>query len=261
MIAGRNRTRRHGYGLEATITSVGGRPVRSLSAGRLRQLPEVVVLPGLGAPGYLLPWADKIAAWTKVTFVDLPGWSKGRARSCSPNVEQIARAAVGWLDATSRDDVVLLGHSTGANAARRAALLRPDRLSGLVLAGPVFEPAARPVPAMLRRTLATLRNEVATELAAVAPDYLASGGHGLVRLTRSALADMPETEVGGLTMPVLIMTGRLDRLAPPDWAGRLAESAGASCIVLPGAHNSCFTYPSEADAALHHAVDTWSGGR
>jgi hypothetical protein len=51
---------------------------------------------------------------------DLPGWQLGR--SCTAPVDGIAAAAVAWrTTATSRLDVVLLGHPTGANAGVQSA--------------------------------------------------------------------------------------------------------------------------------------------
>src|SRR4051794_19484625 len=41
-------------------TEVAGRPVRSLSLGRLVGLPEAMLLPGLGAPFYIYPWMREI---------------------------------------------------------------------------------------------------------------------------------------------------------------------------------------------------------
>lgn len=55
--------------------------------------------------------------------------------------------------------VALLGHSTGAQATVRAASLVGDRLAGLVLAGPTFDPAARTVPKLLRRAAPILAHE------------------------------------------------------------------------------------------------------
>jgi pimeloyl-ACP methyl ester carboxylesterase len=250
-----------GSGLSAAVTIVDKRPVRSLSAGELQDLPEVVVLPGLGAPGYLVPWVQRIACWTKATILDLPGWRRGWPRVCPPTVEDIARSALAWLEAADRERVVLLGHSTGANAARRAALLGPERLAGVVLAGPTFDPAARNWPTLVRRTIETMRHESAAELPAVLPDYLASGGHGLARLIRSGMKDRPEDEVDRLQVPALVITGERDGFAPPGWAGRLAEIAGAPCVVLPGAHNCCFTHPDHADAALRRTVLDWTSSQ
>lgn len=240
-------------------SSLNGRPVRVLVTGVPTGLPEVVLLPGLGAPGYLVPWARQIASWTRATVLDLPGWRWGRPRACPATVADIGTAAAQWLTEHDRQGVVLLGHSTGAQAAVRTASLVGDRLAGLVLAGPTFDPAARTVPKLLRRAAPTLAHERLAELPAVLPSYLHSGGISLLRFLLDALRDRPEDRVGQLRMPVLVVTGEHDGFAPPAWAHHLATLAAGRCAILPGAHNACFPYPVQADAALREAVLAWTG--
>ncbi len=252
------------YGLTEVLTTVDDRPVRSLVAGSRDDAPEVVVLPGLGAPGYLAPWALETARWTRVSLLDLPGWRRGRARSCRPTLDDVVTTAGRWLQATGRRDVVLLGHSTGAQAVLRVALQRPDRVAGIVLAGPTFDPAARTVPALLRRAAATIVREEPAELRAVGPSYLGSGLVPLVRFALTALPDRPEDAAGSVTAPVLVLTGEGDRLAPPAWARTLARAASGECVVLPGAHNAPFPHPRLADAAVRQWLarrPLASGGR
>jgi pimeloyl-ACP methyl ester carboxylesterase len=245
-----------GWRLETA--EVAGRPVRVLIAGTPTHLPEVVLLPGLGAPGYLAPWVRQMATWTRATVLDLPGWRWGRATSCRPTVAGVGAAAAGWLTEQDRRDVVLLGHSTGAQAAIRTALLVPDRLVGVVLAGPTFDPAARTIPTLLRRGASTLMHERPGEVPAVLPSYLHSGGYGVLRMLLDGLRDRPEDVAGQLRVPVLTVTGERDGFAPPAWAHHLASVTAGRCIVLPGAHNACFPFHVQADTALREAVLTWT---
>ncbi|HET9647145.1 MAG TPA: diacylglycerol kinase family protein [Microlunatus sp.] len=250
---------RHGdYGFTPTTTVVDERPVRSLSAGRRLDLPEVVLLPGMGAPGYLAPLTRAISGWTQATVLDLPGWRAGRARGCPPTLTGVAVATARWLETTDREQVILFGHSTGAQSALGTALLMPERVAGVVIAGPTFDPPARKLPVLLERLPAALRREPFGEIGVVAPSYLASGGVHFVSFLRTALADRPEDIITKLAMPVLVLTGQHDGLAPPLWAQHLADLASASCIVLPGSHNAPYPYPAETDAALHQAVQAWS---
>ncbi|HEX8095534.1 alpha/beta fold hydrolase [Jatrophihabitans sp.] len=247
---------RAGWRVEAG--SIDGRGMRSLSTGTPTALPEVVMVPGLGAPGYLAPWARQIGTWTRVSVLDLPGWRWGRATACHPTVAGIGAAAARWLVEQDRRGVVLVGHSTGAQAAIRTALLAPARLVGVVLAGPTFDPAARGVATLLRRAAITLAHERPGELPAVLPSYLHSGGHGVLRLLLDGLRDRPEDLVGELAIPVLTVTGERDGFAPPAWAHHLATLAAGRCAVLPGAHNACFPFPVQADTALRAAVLAWT---
>lgn len=234
--------------------------MRSLTAGRVGELPEIVLLPGLGAPGYLAPWARLSSTWTRATVLDLPGWRGGRARSCPPTLRGVATATARWLEVSDRRGVVLLGHSTGAQSVLRTALLVPERVAGVVLAGPTFDPAVRTLRTVVPTAVRTFSHEVPDEVPVAAPSYLSSGGFPLLRFLLSGLRDRPEDLVPLLRAPVLVVTGELDGLAPPAWARYLAGLAGAPCVVLPGAHNACFPFAEEADAALREAVTGWAEG-
>jgi pimeloyl-ACP methyl ester carboxylesterase len=251
----RRALRRDPYGLRPTVTEVDGRPIRSLSAGHIRNHPEVVLLAGLGAPGYLAPWARASSQWTRTSIVDLPGWRGGHAQACSPTLVEMAMALAHWLQATERRDIVLLGHSTGAQAVLKTAQLIPESIRGLVIAGPTFDPDARTMPALLKRAIRTLPHEVPAELPAVIPSYIASGGRPLLQLIRSAMADRPEDQIQQLTMPSVVITGQHDGFAPPAWARHLAELASAPYVILPGAHNGCFPHAQAADTALRSFTD------
>ena len=255
---GRGWLREPGSGLAESWTTVDGRSVRSLHAGSLTEYPEVVILPGLGAPFYVAPWAEQIAGWTRVVVLDLPGWRGGRARSSPPSVAGLAKAAAGWLTETGRQGVVLAGHSSGAQSALRAARLVPERLRGVVLAGPTLAPGARRALPPLRRVVATLAREELPELSAVIPSYLRSGGLDLMRLIRSIMRDQPEDATGDLVRPVLVMIGERDRVAPPSWAQHLAHLSDAPYLDLPGAHNTCFTFPRNTNAALQQTITKWA---
>jgi pimeloyl-ACP methyl ester carboxylesterase len=247
--------RRDPYGLRPSVTDVDGRPVRSLSAGDIKDHSEVVLLAGLGAPGYLAPWARESTKWTRASIVDLPGWRAGNPQACPPTLVAIAIALAHWLEATERRGVVLLGHSTGAQAVLKTALLIPELIRGVVLAGPTFDSSARTMPALLRRAVLTLPYEVPAELPAVIPSYIRSGGRPLLRLIRSAMVDRPEDQVQQLTMPSVVITGQHDGFAPPVWARHLADLASAPYVILPGGHNSCFPYAQAADGALRTFAD------
>jgi pimeloyl-ACP methyl ester carboxylesterase len=234
---------------------VGGRPVRSQSAGRVGELPELVVLPGLGIIPYLKPALDVASRWTKITVLNLPGWGRGHARACRPTVDDIATTASAWLVATDREQVVLLGHSTGSQSALYVAQRSADRLAGLILEpGPVFEPGSRTVRRVARGVRATLRYEQWGELVADLPVVAASGIVPMAKLLKSALRRQPEDLVAGLSVPVAVITGRHDGVAPPRWAETLATRAHGWLHVHPGGHNACFVHPEAVADALHRAV-------
>jgi pimeloyl-ACP methyl ester carboxylesterase len=236
---------------------VDGRPVRSLVVGTPRPgLPELVVVPGLGALGYLLPTVRTCAGWTRVHLLDLPGFGHRLTARLPATVERTAAAAAAWLAGVPKAPVLLVGHSTGAQAALRAALARPDDVLGLVMAGATFPPEARRLPALLRQVAATAPHELPGEVPAVLPYYL-RGARGLPALLRSALADRPEDAVPGLGVPLVVLRGRRDGVCPALWAQALAAAAPSGRVrVVPGAHNAPYSEPALTAAALREAAAT-----
>jgi pimeloyl-ACP methyl ester carboxylesterase len=225
---------------------VAGRPVRSLVGGA--GTPELVVVPGLGALGYLVPLVRACAAWTRVHLLDLPGFGARTTARLPADLPAVTATLGAWLDHVPEAPVVLLGHSTGAQSALHAARTRPEPVRRLVLAGATFPPQARrPLP-LLRRVLATLPHEQPGQVPAVLP-YYARGRGRVLDLLRSALADAPSSD--GLAAPV-VLRGREDRLCPPAWADELA--AGGPVVELPGGHNAVWTRPDLASAALRDAA-------
>jgi len=222
--------------------------------------PEVILLPGLGAPGYVAPLVKELADWTRVNLLDLPGWN-GLAPPASPStIRGVAAVAARWLEVTDRRNVVLVGHSSGAQSALHAVPLVGDRVFGLVLAGPTLDPKARNPGRLVLRLVRTVARERLAELPAVMPAFLRSGGLSWLRMVWSSVTDRPE-DVPTLLTPTLVVTGERDRFSPPAWSRQLATLMSSRCVILPGAHNTCFTYPQTAAAVLHEAVLNWQRNR
>lgn len=216
-------------------------------------VPELVVVPGLGALGYLLPTARVCATWTRVHLLDLPGSGWRRTARLPADLAAVSGALAGWLAQVPAAPVLLLGHSTGAQAALRAALSSPAAVSCLVLGGATFTPEARRPTGLVVRTALTVVHERPGELPAVLPYYL-RGARRLPELLRSATADRPEDVVGALVPPLLVLRGRHDRLCSRGFAQELARRAPRGEVVeLPGSHNVPWTHPQEVSQALRAA--------
>jgi pimeloyl-ACP methyl ester carboxylesterase len=223
---------------------VAGRPVRSLVLGvPQRDRPQMVLVPGLGALGYLLPVVRACATWTRVHLLDVPGFGDRRTARLPADVESSARTVAAWLAQVPRSPVLLAGHSTGAQVALHAAARAPSGVAGLVLAGITFPPTGRRLPGLAGAVLRTLPHERPGELPATLPYYL-RGLRRLPELLRSALQDRPEALVPVVRSPVLVLRGRHDHLCPQPWAELLVRRAhDGRLVVLPGGHNTPYTHP------------------
>ena len=188
-------------------------------------------------------------AWTRASLLDLPGFGSPVTARLPVRLEELTAVAAGCLPAPPAPPVVLLGHSTGAQLALRAAAAYPARVAALVLVGITFTPDVRANHLRLVPQLRTYLHERPRELVVTAPDY-ARGRWRVVRYVEEALRDAPEAHLPGLTCPVVVLRGRRDALCPEPFARALAARArDGSAVTLPGSHNVPYTHPGAV--ALH----------
>jgi pimeloyl-ACP methyl ester carboxylesterase len=218
--------------------------VRSLVAGAsVLPLPPVVIVPGLGAVGYMLDLLHACGAWTETTLLDLPGFGNRVTSDCAADLENLTPVTVGCLGADADPPVVLVGHSTGAQLALRAAAAVPDRVAALVLIGLTFDPPVRERWPRLIPRLRTYLHERPRELVVTVPDFV-RGGRRVAQLLGSALRDRPEEYLPKVTAPVLVLRGRRDTLCPLPWVRQLMDGrADGEVRTLPGSHNVPYTHP------------------
>ena len=245
------------------LTTVRARVVRSLVVGEQRggPTPLVVVLPGLGLPFYTLPTARAVVTRAlDCTVLDLPGFGSDRPWPTRPVIQAIGLMAARWVDTVAAGrSVVVLGHSTGAQAALTTALaLSAHRRDvSLVLAGTTFAPAQRRLSGLALATPLAYRDDRPDQ---IDPAEVVRGRTGMVAILHSGLRDAPEERIADLALPVTVSAGVLDAFVPVTWLDQLAGSATSAPSVrtslLGGSHNNLFTHPDEiADLVLLAAAD------
>jgi pimeloyl-ACP methyl ester carboxylesterase len=256
-----------GLPVPGAVSKVESLPVRALGPSASQRPPDgtggsdrlVVVLPGLGMTRYLRRLVHELTRHGATpALLDLPGYGSPGGRATAPDVHAIGHAAAQWVQRCGAGrEVVLLGHSTGAQAALTAALDLQDLRSGLalVLAGPTFAPAERRWSRLLAHTLPAYRHDAPWQLDP--RELLRAGPADLVALVRSGLRDQPERRIRNLRVPVTVTAGHHDTYAPTSWLDLLASSAvlspRASSVVLGGSHNNPWTHSA---VLAHVALDT-----
>lgn len=213
--------------------------VRSLESGGAPGDPAAVLVPGLGALGYLLDTWAGCAGWARSFLVDVPGFGHDRRYRCAAEIPAIAAAVQRWIDVVPGDEpVVLAGHSTGAQAALRVAARAPDRVRALVLMGPTFPPRQRRFSGLLRGFASSAVHEPPGLQPVTVPYYARGGAVEVARFLRSAQRDEPERTITGVRCPTLLVRGEHDAFAPAEWLDRLAAAcpSPARTVTVPGAH-------------------------
>jgi alpha-beta hydrolase superfamily lysophospholipase len=169
--------------------------------------------------------------------------------------------------------IVLLGHSMGGGIALRYAIAHQDRLSGLVLSGPLVWVDAHPLTKILgsliaricpRLPLVELDPALVSRDPAVVEAYRADP---LVRhqpIPAGTAAEFVRhagtilDDVEDITLPTLLLWGTADGLCPPVGARALADALGSADLTtrsFDGLYHEIFNEP-ERDVVLD-AVVTW----
>jgi alpha-beta hydrolase superfamily lysophospholipase len=147
-------------------------------------------------------------------------------------------------EAHPRAPVFMLAHSMGGTLGLRYAVRHPDRLTGLVLSGPLAALEAAPAPMRLAAAVLsaavprlpliavdpTLVSRDPAVVSAYRSDPLVHHGRLPVRTVAElarAIDAFPD-EVGAITVPTLILYGTADRLSPPKGSIMLGERIGAA---------------------------------
>ena len=218
--------RPYGLDLRAHLTRPGGEH-------------PVVIVHGIGAShGYSALFQRAVAASRPSVSLDLPGFG-GTAKPPAPlSVEGYARVIASALDRLGVTGATVFGHSMGAQFATELALIRPELVGELVVAGPVVDPERR---SGVRQALALLR-DISREPPAVnlpqTAAYLQCGPVWFLRELGPMLRYRIEEAAAGVRQPVLVMRGENDPIARLDWCRRLTASyPDARLVEVAGARH------------------------
>ncbi len=229
-----------------------GTPRLALTVTPAKPGPLVLFLHGIG--GARGNWNRQLAAvapHARAAALDLRGYGDSTLGFAQSTVDDHCDDILRVMQALGADKLVLAGLSYGAWIATSFAMRHPERLAGLVLsggctgmseAGPDERAAfrlSREVPLNAGQTPADFAPAVVRVLAgpnasgATKAELLASMSAIPTDTYRDALLcftnPLERFDFARLTLPVLMMTGQHDRLAPPAEiravAGRITDSA------------------------------------
>jgi len=215
--------------------------------------PHVVLVHGLGmATNYLEPTMRALADRLAASALDLPGFGGSRARRRHLSLAELADALVEWMRARGIRAPILLAQSHGCQVVVEAVARNPECASSLVLNAPTMLAGSRTMHAQLWHVVQDTPREPFALVPHVARDYLRAGPSRILGTLRDALRDRIEDKLPQVSVPVTIMCGDRDPVAPPAWGKQLAHLTGsesglgeARFVVIPGAaHAAPFSHPA-----------------
>ena len=207
-------------------------------------------MPGLGLDSR--SWRLVRKAIDSCSFVVLlPSMGQPAPRGSRLSVESQATRLMASLPEGA--PVVLVGHSASCplvvEAARRTA-----QVVGLVLVGPVTDPAGATWPRMLAQWARTALHERFSEAAVLGPQYRRTGPLSMVRGMNAIRHFRTDVALIGLDLPVEIVRGQHDRIGSPEWSSALRAICDGDLTTVHGAaHMVPLTHPRAVATAVARA--------
>jgi pimeloyl-ACP methyl ester carboxylesterase len=210
-------------------------------------LPVVLVHGLVVSSRYMIPLAERMAERMDVYAPDLPGFGKSDHPERPLDIAGLADALAGWMGAAGIARAALLGNSMGCQVIAELALRYSALVARAVLVGPTTDRHGRHVLEQLRRLLAAAPYEAPGLLGVQVRDTWSAGLRETLATARYAIDDRIEAKLPALTVPVLVVSGEHDPIAPPTWAAELAGLLphGQLHIVAGGGHALNYSTPDQ----------------
>ena len=221
--------------------------------------PQIVLVHGYAvSSSYMIPTAKRLAGRYPVFAPDLPGYGLSEAPERVLDVPELAEVLAGWMKQRQIEHAVLVGNSFGCQIIAELALRYPEMVSHAVLIGPTADASARTMAQHIWRLALDLLHEPFMLWLLQGLDYVRFGVRWQWKTARHMLRDRIEEKMPFLRMPVLILRGEHDPIAPQRWVERLARLApNATVAVVPGVgHALNYTAPEALVVLIESLIST-----
>ncbi|MET0932480.1 MAG: alpha/beta fold hydrolase [Mycetocola sp.] len=196
-----------------------------------------VLVHGIGVSSrYFERLARELCRFGTVLVVDLPGFGAAPRPPDQLTIEAGAGLLAELIRTEGLTDVVLVGHSMGTQFVVETAAVHPTAVTGIVLAGPVVDERARMPWQQGMRLARDVLRETPVANWIVATDYVRSGIRWYLTELPVMLGYRTEQRLPLVSVPVLVLRGERDPIAPHGWSARLTTTARDGRLVeVPGA--------------------------
>ncbi|UCF83685.1 MAG: alpha/beta hydrolase [Desulfobacteraceae bacterium] len=209
------------------------------------KLPTAVMIHGAGGRsqtwlGQIHPLKDSL----NTLALDLPGHGKTNGQSKN-RVDEYARWLGEILGVLFQEPVFLMGHSMGGAIVQETALLYPELLKGIILAGtgPRLQVAPMFLEGFLNKFEETIDTVIGYAYASGADQSMISEGAKLMKEAGQKVVHDDfvacdrfdrTRDIEKIDLPCLIVCGEQDKLTPPALSRALHESIrGSTLEILP----------------------------
>jgi pimeloyl-ACP methyl ester carboxylesterase len=183
-----------------------------------------------------LPTLRRLATRHLVLAPDLPGFGWTQTAGPPLDVCDLAAALASIMDAAGIGRAVLVGTSLGSQVAARLAADQPDRVMGVVLVGPTFDPAGRSLPRQLLQLVGSIPWEWPSVWFERLRDVTLAGPRRIAATLRRGWAQGIADMLPDVRAPAVVVRGGRDPLVSRSWAREAAAlMPNARAVEIPGA--------------------------
>lgn len=224
----------------------------------------LVLVPGLACSHlYFGPVQRALAEHFEVWAYDPPGHGYSRApMGAYTKLGELSDHLAAWLEAAQLAEVVLFGHSQGAEIAVDLAARRPHLVSSLVLCAPTGIPEYPSIAGQILNLARDALREPASLAPLVLQSYLWAGTYRAWRLLCDQLHHQSVPNLHRIKAPVLLVTGSRDPIIRPRLAAVMAEMVPDSrwIEVQGGAHAVHYSHAARVAAVVQQFVSQAESG-
>jgi 2-hydroxy-6-oxonona-2,4-dienedioate hydrolase len=209
---------------------------------------SVVLVHGLGVSAdYMLPTLVELAPDFNVWAPELPGFGKSDKPAHFLDIPELADILADWVRVIEIPSAVFVGNSMGCQVIVDLAVRYPSLIDAAVLVGPTVDATGHTMIQQMWRGLRDLVHEPWSLWRILARDYLRTGTGRMWWTFRFALQDDVLEKCPSISVPVLIVRGEYDVIAPARWVEQLASVFPNSCVatIPKGTHASNYSTPDE----------------
>ena len=218
----------------------------------------VVLVHGLVVSSlYMLPTAERLAAFYNVFAPDLPGFGKSDKPEKALNVSELADALGAWIDALNLSPVILVGNSMGCQIIANLAARAPHRVKAVVFIGTTVDPSQRTFWEQFKRLLIDATRKPLSLLYVHLRCFLVAGLRRSLQTAKYALEDRIEVNLPRISCPALVISGTRDPLSPQAWAEQVARllPRGRLTLIHGGSHALNYSAPDKVSRLIREFIE------
>jgi len=182
----------------------------------------LLLIHGIGTSSdYYVPLMKEFTDSFNVLAIDLPGYGKTHKPAHPLTVDELAEVAESFLESRQLTDVILVGHSMGAQIVSSLNYLSPGRIHKAILLAPTVNKQERTVLFQAVRLAQDTFLEPPKVNAIIFLNYLRMGVVRFLKTSKYMVDAHLEDYLKDTATPVLIIRGEKDPIAPRRWAAYL----------------------------------------